>query len=34
MKTYERPQVFCQEDLCEGVYLASGDGECPDKITW
>ena len=25
MKNYERPQVFCQEDLCEGVYLASGD---------
>ena len=28
MKNYERPQVFCQEDLCEGVYLASGDEVC------
>ena len=26
MKNYERPQVFCQEDLNKGVYLASGDG--------
>lgn len=25
MKNYERPQIFCQEDLCEGIYLASGD---------
>ena len=28
MKNYERPQIFCQEDLCEGVYLASGDEVC------
>ena len=21
MKTYERPQVFCQEDLCEGCLV-------------
>lgn len=24
MKTYERPQVFCQEDLCEGCPADNG----------
>ncbi len=38
MKNYEKPVVLMNEELAEGVYAASGDGDCwtieltPDQI--